>query len=269
MDKKTLVTSVALSGFLCAMGCALAQIHHPNGRSPISGPVMAPLTPALKARQDEKGRLDQAARAALDAGDYAEEEADARQSLSLGIGSGLCQDLLAQALYSQGKDQEALQVYKAMADAGDVFPRNLVPYAVLLLKSGHWAEAVNAYNKTLPFLPNGRLAEASSRFSPDVPQPKQLAVALHVAQGLTDIGDAGWGTRSKNEEGMREFAQALKLQPNSALTNYYYGFGWQQLDLKSRARAVYAPQAKAALQKAATLGSGDVKKKAEEALRGR
>ncbi len=265
MDKKTLVTSIALSGFLCAMGCALAQIHHPNGRSPISGPVMAPLTPALKARQDEKGRLDQAARAALDVGDYAEEEADARQSSSLGVGSGLCQELLAQALYSQGKDQEALQVYKVMSDAGDVFPRNEVPYARLLLASGQWVQAVNVYNKTLPFLPFGNQV-TNRRFSPDVPQPKELAVALHVAQGLTYDGDPGWGSHPRSEEAMREFDQALRLAPNSPLTNYYYGFGWQSLPLNSPTRIASTGRAKSAFQKAASLGNGEVKKAAEDAL---
>lgn len=267
MDKIKWVIGAALSVFVSAAGIALGQQHHPNGQS--TGRNIRQLTPAQKAREDLKWRLAQAAIAAQDAGDYAEAEDDAKQSTSVGQDSGLAQEVLASALNAQGKTQEALQAYKVMADQGDTFPRNEVPYARLLLETGQWAQAVTAYNKMLPNLPFGDMAEANSHFSPDVPQPKELAVALHVAQGLTDIGDAGWGTRSKNEEGMREFAQALKLQPNSALTNYYYGFGWQQLDLRSRARAVYAPQAKAALQKAATLGSGDVKKKAEEALRGR
>ncbi len=266
MDKKTLITSVALSSFLCATGCALAQLHRQNGRGPISGPVMAPLTPALKARQDEKWRLDQAAKTALDVGDYAEEEANARQSLALGVGSGLCQDLLAQALYSQGKNQEAFQVYKTISDQGGDFARNLIPYAVLSLKAGHWVEAVNAYNKALPSLSFGSVMVAGSHFSPDVPQPKELAVALHVAQGLTYEGEPGWGSHPRHEEAMRELDQALRLAPNSAVTNYYYGFCWQYLPLNGTTRAATAKRAKAALQKAASLDQGEIKKASEAAL---
>lgn len=266
MDKNRWVIGATFSIFLCATGCSLGQLHHPIGQSVAMTPV--PLTPALKAREDKKWRLDQAAIAALDTGEYAEAEDDARQSIAVGQDSGLAQEVLASSLNAQGRTQEALQAYKVIADGGGAFSRNLVPYARLLLESGQWAQAVIAYNTALTDLSFGEMMKANSRFSAEVPQPRELAVALHIAQGLVYASGDNLGTRSKHEEGMREFAQALKLQPNSALTNYYYGFGWQQLDLRSRARAVYAPQAKAALQKAAALGSGDVKKKAEEALRG-
>lgn len=261
MNKNRWMIGGTFGVFLCAAGIALGQIHHPARQS--MGMTPAPLTPALKARQDEKWRLDQAAVAALDAGQYAEAEDDARQSASLGAGSGLCQELLASALNAQGKTQEALQAYKVMADEGDTFPRNQVPYALLLLKSGQWAQAVAAYNKALPDLSD--MVQANSHFSPGVPQPKELAVALHIAQGLT-YGVATWGGHMRQEEAMGEFDQALQLAPNSPLANYYYGYGWQHLDLKSRMRVANAQRAKAAFQKAAALGGGDVKKAAGEEL---
>ena len=266
MDKNKWMIGGALGIFLCATVVALGQQHQPNGQSVGAGMTLPRLTPAQKAKEDEKWRLGQAAVAALDAGQYAEAESDARRSISVGQDSGLAQEILASALNAQGKTQEALHAYKVMADEGDTFPRNQVPYALLLLKSGQWAQAVTAYNKTLPYLPEGDIAEANSHFSPNMPQPRELAVALHVAQGLTYIGDAGWGSHSRHEEAMTEFAQALQLAPDAPLTNYYYGYGWQQLDLKSRTRIINTQRAKAAFQKAARLGGADVKKAATEEL---
>ncbi len=264
--------SVAALGVLfCATAIALGQSYHPTGHvhhaiEQSVGANPAPLTPAQKAKEDEKWRLDQAALAALDAGQYAEAEADAKQSISIGPDSGLAQEFLAVSLNAQGRTQEALQAYKVIADRGGDFARNLVPYAVLLLKSGQWAQAATIYDKALPYLPFGDMVNANSHFSPDVPQPRELAVALHIAQGLTYIGDAGWGSHSRHEEAMGEFDQALRLAPDSALANYYYGFGWQHLDLKSPTRVANAQRAKTAFQKAAALGGADVKKAAGESL---
>ncbi len=265
MGKNKWMIGGAVSIFLCATVVALGQQHRPNKQSVSGGMCIAPLTPAQKAAEDEKWRLDQAALAALDAGRYAEAEADARQSISIGPDCGLAQEFLASALNAQGRTQEALQAYKVIADRGGDFPRNLVPYAVLLLKTGQWAQAATIYNKMLPYLSEGNIARANSYFSPDVPQPKELTVALHIAQGLT-YGEGTWGGHVRNEEAMQEFDQALRLAPDSPLANYYYGFGWQNLDLKSPTRAANAQQARAAFQKAAEIGGPDVKKAAGEAL---
>ena len=266
MDKTKWMIGGALGIFLCATVVAMGQQRQHNGQGVGADMTRFHLTPAQKAKEDKKWRLDQTAAVALDAGQYAEAEADAQQSISIGQDSGMAQELLASALNAQGKTQAALQAYKVISDEGGVFPRNQVPYALLLLKSGQWTQAVAAYNKTLPFLGGADVIQANSHFSSDVPQPRELAVALHIAQGLTYIGDAGWGSHSRHEEAMREFDQALRLAPDSPLANYYYGYGWQHLDLKSRTRTANAQRAKAAFQKAAALGGTDVKKAAGEAL---
>lgn len=267
MDKNKWMIGGALGVFLCATVVALGQQHQPSGQSIGAGMTVLRLTPTQKAKTEEISRLGQAAVAALDASQYAEAESDARQSIAVGQDSGLAQEILASALNAQGKTREALQAYKVIADEGGVFPRNQVPYALLLLKSGQWTQAVTAYNKTLPYLGGADMIQANSHFSANLPQPQELAVAIHIAQGLTYIGDAGWGSRSRHEEAMGEFDQALRLAPDSPLTNYYYGYGWQHLDLKSRMRAANAPKAKVAFQKAAALGGADVKKAAGEELK--
>lgn len=252
MSRQIIGAAVAFS--LCATGYALGQIHQQTypATDLASGRTIRPLTPQEKAKMDQEWRLSQAAIAAQDAGDYAEEEADAQASIAIGQDSGLAQELLAYALNAQGKDQEAIQAYKVIADGGGEFPRNMIPYARLLLKSGHYAEAAAAYNKTLPSLPYSNVVQVSGPFSLNMPQPKKLDTALHVAQGLACL-EGGFGRRSQREEAMKEFNLALQQQPNSVVTNYYYNLGWEQLPLKSGMRQANAARAKAALNKAKQL----------------
>ncbi|MEO7719044.1 MAG: hypothetical protein ABIY70_22835 [Capsulimonas sp.] len=227
-----------------------------NGETPEQ--LKAHMT-AMSARDDKIYRLDLAAKAALSEGNYAQAETSAQQSVALGIGSGLGQELLAAALDAQGKSRKALQVYKRISDAGGVFPHNELPYALLLLKSGHWAQAVAEYNKQLPYNSGANLMLPRTKFSPEKPNPAALAAAIHIGLGLT----ASWGgyhgdfTARKNQY-LAQFRQAMKLTPNSPLANYYYGFGL--IDLGRFA------EAKAAFQKAASRDTGDLKVAAKNAI---
>ena len=90
-------------------------------------------------------------------------------------------------------------------------------------------------------------------------------VALHIAQGIVYKGDPGEDSSSPYVTAMRQYAKALQLAPNSALANYYYGYGWPHLPLRSPMKAATAQRAKAALRRAAALDRSGVKKAAEEA----
>lgn len=233
----------------------LGRIH--AGRIARATPAFQ--TPEQKARTDEENLLNTAALAAMDADQYAEAEDNAQQSIALGDCGGIAEEVLAAALNAQGKTQQALQAYKSMADEGDVFPRNQLPYALLLLKTGHWAQAVNAYNKQLPYLANGQLMATNSHFSPAVPQPKELETAIHIGLGLTeDWRGYNWKTAS-HEQTLTQFQQALALQPNSALANYYYGFRLQHIGRWRQAQVFF--------KKAAALGNADVKAAAQEEVK--
>ncbi len=216
---------------------------------------------------EQVGLLVQSAAISLHAGRYADAEAQAREALSLRpIDTG--EEVLAAALDAQGKNQEALQAYKKMVvDEKTGYLRVLLPYALLLLKSGQWGQAVGVYNQTLSPPGAGDFARANSRFSPDVPEPAALAVALHIVLGQEYSGQPDWAGESQNREAMAEYAKALRIAPNDALVNYHYGTGWQRLTPAEKAKFGNAAQARAALQKAANLGGGDVKKNAEEALK--
>ncbi len=260
-NKRTI--HVMFSVLLCISGSALGHAQQSTvpgaARLPDPGSVHVPMTPALKAELDEVYRLDQASAAALDAGQYAEAENNARQSLSIGHDSGLAQELLASALNAQGKKQEALEVYKEMTNEGDAFPRNQLPYALLLLNSGQWAPAVTAYNKALLTLADGKLVRANSHFSPVVLEPAALGTAIHIALGLTYNWSGSWGQHQQDDKALLEYTKALQLAPNSDLANFYYGYGLQKLGRKA--------QANAAFQKTVKMAKGEVKAAAEQALR--
>ena len=204
---------------------------------------------------------------ALHAGKYAEAEATERRSIALcPFHTGVPEEVLAQALDAQGKEQEALRVYQELVT--DRQPRNLLPYALLLLKSGQWAQAVATYNQGIALYSERDPVWANPRFLSDVPEPTALAVAIHIERGRLFNGAPDWAGEGQNTEALAEYAKALQLAPDSDLANYYYGVGWQQLSPAERAKAGgNEQQAKAALQKAMRLGKAPVKKAAQKALK--
>lgn len=278
MNRRDMWTrGLTVSAFLCAAGAALGQTP-PDGSharkthsaGAIAGMNIAPVTPEQRAALDRQWQLEDAAAKALDAGQPATAEADAREALScLRTDSGKGWEILAAALDAQGKNQEALRVYGSMARQEYNPPYVWLPYALLLLKAGQWAPAVAAYDKALPNINSDRgLLRANSHFSSDVPEPRALATAIHIALALTQINNGTWGGHMQNDKAMAHLRAALTLSPDSDLANYYYGYGWQQLSPAERAKIGNIQQAKAALRKAVLLGKGDVKKAALRALKG-
>lgn len=257
MNKQWVIGAI-ISISLGTLSVALGQTQRPVGPDAWSGHV--PYTPIQKAKSLEAYRLSHAAAAALAAGWYAYAETTARQALATGRDAGVAQEVLASALNAQGKEQEARQIYGAMAHAHGDHPRNLLPYALLLLKAGRWAPAVAAYNKALPHLADGDLMRASSHFSASVPRPMALATAIHIALGLTDGSGTDWAGHTQRDKALAEYTEALRLAPNSDLANFYYGYGLDQLGRTSQAASVF--------QRIANRSTGAVKHEAEAALNG-
>ena len=227
------ITNILLSTLFCSLAsaqCVQAQVVEQD-RIPISAQQLA--------LEDQATQLAQAAATALHTGNYAEAEEKARQAEAFSPLAGVPQEVLAAALYKQGKDQEALELYRMMATGKQ--PRNLLPYAQLLLKSGQWRQAATIYNQVLPHLPDvgphaetpvvhdGDLMTANSHFSPNVPEPAALATALHIARGMIYNATPDWAGEPQNTEAMAEYGKALQLAPNNALGNYFYSVGWQKL----------------------------------------
>lgn len=227
-----------------------------------------PITPEEEAVMQKAVTLTHDAASSLHAGRSAQAEKEARQALALGKDSGESEEVLAAALDAQGKDQEALHAYRVMVvDEEAQYPRVLFPYALLLLKSGQWEQAVTVYNRGIAQLSPQDILRANSHFSPDVPEPAALAVAIHIGRGVMYNAGSDWAGEDQHKEMMAEFGKALQLAPGADLANYYYGFGWERLEPKERARIGSIQQAKASLQKAILIGRADVKEAARKTLK--
>ncbi len=248
----------ALAFCLSVAPAALAQL-------PIN-PI--PITPEDQAIANKTAQLVHDAAASLHAGFYAQAEKEARQALALDKDSAVGEEVLAAALDAEGKNQEAYQMYHVMVvDEQAQYTRVLLPYALLLLKSGQWAQAVTVYNQAIAQFSEKDLLRANSHFSADVPEPAALAVAIHIARGVTYNAGSDWAGEGQHREMMAEFGKALQLAPDADLANYYYGFGWRNLDPKERAKMGSMQEAKAALQKAILLGKANVKEAARKVLK--
>ncbi len=279
MKKTTLFTTLAACSVVlpAALGQAPPLVPRPP-RNITGGDYNVPQTPKQQAASEQAGQLAQTAAADLHTGNYTQAEAEAREALAIND-DGRAEEVLAAALEGQGKDREALQQYQTIVDHYDTQPRNLLPYAGLLLKAGRWAQALAVYNQVLPHLPDvgphleativhdGDVIRANSHFSPDVPEPMALATAIHIARGMIYNTTPGWAATGQDTEAMTEYAKALQIAPGNALANYYYGVGWHKLSPAERVKFGHADQAKAALQKAAQSEDASVKNMAAETLK--
>ncbi len=246
IKKIILVSGIALSLFLTA-NLASAQPAPASLSSPASGVTLvtpggtsSPMTSQRRSRDQESRQLHSDAATALRAGNFAEAEELAREALSVVPVDADAQGILAVSLDAQGKTQGALDQYKTVAES-DSNARNLLPYSLLLLKSGQWEKALAIYNQAVSRFGAGSFMPNATRFSPDVPEPTALAVALHIELGRLYSTDSGWLTQPHEIAVMSEFAQALQLAPDNTVTNYYYGYGWQKLSPAERAKLAAKP----------------------------
>lgn len=245
---------------------------------------------------DKINDLDQAGTLALRNRNFAAAEADYRELLQVTAAPQMAPQTmlgpapyygLGEALAGQGKTAEAVAAYKM----GVYYPLNFTPeavavsqaienkpnlrgcsfpvdavawmkYALLLSQTRQNAEAFIVYSQAMRHVSDGNRSGITLFSTTVLPSPVVFQAAIHVALGLL-VNDAG----NDREQAMSEFDQALRLAPDAAVTNCYYGYGWQRLDLKSPIKAANALQAKAALTKAAASEDDNVKKAAEEAVK--
>ena len=257
----------------------------------LSGSRYQYLSPQEKAQSDAWmatiNRLDKAGTEALHLKNFAVAEASYRELVQMGTLGPFPYYGLGEALTGEGKTAEALAAYKTAV----YWPLNRDPQAIalgqamgitsnlrgccgssdaiewmkctlLLSQTGQNEEALSVYSEAVRHAPDTAHPEINRTFEGSLPSPVELQAAAHIALGLL-VNDTG----NDRELAMSEFAQAQKLAPEAAVTNFYYGYGWQRLDLQSKTRLADAPQARAALQKAALADDANVKKAASEALR--
>jgi tetratricopeptide (TPR) repeat protein len=258
-----LMTFITLIACAATMGSASAQQTRSFvgaiGGGPNSGP---PITPAQKAAWVKSGELEHKSVLALDAGQYTLAVANARQVLAIGGAQHdpTAETVLAYALVAQGKDQEALNQYGQMYSRGDQQPGDLLQYALLLLKHGHWSNAVDVYEKAVPNVgedvAKGReMLLAESAFSHDDPQPKELEANILIAIGMSGDLVSGLARKYRPERSLVELKRALDLEPDSPLARLAYAGGLRRSGRGGEALAEfkevankYTGEAKAAAQ---------------------
>lgn len=175
---------------------------------------------------------------------------------------------LAEAFVWEGRLVEADQTYRALiyqeplkwsSDAQET--RTTMGFAILLSQTRHWPEAVSVYKKSLVKATFQDAPKLDVEFDPQTPMPLLLQALAHTAMGLDYSGYAD------STAAFAEYSKGMQLQPDNALTNYYYGAGWQRLGPADRLKFGTAQQAKAALQKAVKIGNANVKAAALKALK--
>lgn len=240
-------------------------------------------TPQQTAARHQSDLMEKAGLAAMKSGDLVTAEADLRGAVAAGSWNSTAYCELAELFVAQGQTAKAIQVYRKLfygtqAETGmspdtvtaslnltrndfgtEAFPA-WMNYSILLSQAGEWHEAVSVYEQALPLAPGGQLPKINVHFSADSPEPVALQAAAHVARGLH------YSVQGSQNRAIGEFSGALQLEPNWAVTNYYYGYGWQRLSPDERSRYGTEQQARAALLKAVKVGKGDVKKAAQKAL---
>ncbi len=249
------------------------------------------ITPEEQAREKagmaETNELDHAGKEALRNKNFVLAETNYRELIQMGTLDFYSYYGLGEALAGQGKVAEAIAAYKTAI----YWPLNNSPeaiaasraienkpnlrgccggmdavawlkYALLLSQTGQNTEAFSVYSQAIRQV-NDPDHSGITLFSAGGPQsPSEFQSAVHIALGLLT-----GGMLTDHEQAMNEFDQALRLAPDAAVTNYYYGYGWQRLDPKSPTKTANASQAKAALTKAAASEDDNIKKAAAEAMK--
>ena len=236
--------------------------------SSVSAKTVVSETPEEAAAVQESYALVNQGETLLASGNYPAAEQDFRAALAIKSWNADADPGLAEALAAQGKTKEALQVYRALVyqypanlSSAAQTMRTLMRFASLLSQVGQWEEAVSVYKYGL------RRANFKDALNLDIPldlqnpMPLQLQALSHLAVGLE------YESHAENTPAFAEFNQGMRLQPDNALTNYYYGVGWQRLSPAERVKFGTAQQAKAALTKAVKIGNADVKAAAAKALK--
>ncbi len=146
-----------------------------------------------------------------------------------------------------------------------IAPDVLMRYALLLSKTGRYAEACQVYEWGLIPFQSGIQEEQEERdFALNMTaetfnKPRFEAMALTL-YGRSNIGTVIDGFLcGQDEEAILAYQKALRLRPNYAITHYYLGLSLERTGKKAEAKAAY--------QKAVELGTGELVRRAKSELR--
>ncbi len=279
LQLKTAINGAALLVF--STGCACAAPHAAStltgkdtGKAPAtlsrriasSGDASIIATPSslvtLTVEQAQQSNADvKEGQIAFVIGRWDAAEADFRHAVQMNPANPDALVGLAKTLEVEGKNAQSISVYRYLLNPKPHWGTSLegdpvlrMHFCLLLAGDGQWAEAMSVYNNTLARVSLGPSFPAITvPFNPDAPNLTFFQTMVHLRLGIVYSGMA------ENAQAFSEYQTAHNLQPEMAVTNYYYGTGWQQLNPKDKATIGNAAQAKAALEKASKMGIHDTR----------
>jgi tetratricopeptide (TPR) repeat protein len=207
--------------------------------------VVVPMTPDQRAAiASAHGMLADAARAE-DRGDFKGAEFAARHCLaSTTIYSGKAQLILAAALLAEGKYKDSAAIFSRICFTGED-PSVTMPYALSLLKSGQWSQALNEYRSELPRI-GSRLFNASDLLATDNdfdashPNYAGLEADIRIAMGFASADSDPVSGRHFPERNLAEFRKALALEPDSPLAKLAYAEGLEEIGRRTDAASAFS-----------------------------
>jgi Flp pilus assembly protein TadD len=133
---------------------------------------------------------------------------------------------LAEACERQGKDDDAIQAYRAMiyskgwGSSINHDPVTMMRYVLLLSKRGDWREAVAAYNDVEQRSQTGRGHPlVGLRFSETAPDWPTMRAVAHLVLGIRDA----YHGPVPSAEKMKHLEEAVKLRPQWPEAQLAYG----------------------------------------------
>jgi tetratricopeptide (TPR) repeat protein len=199
----------------------------------LRGKQLAALNSHVNRRQIAQAlSLNSAAELALDKGDYAVAESDARKAMARGWQKS--DSVLFTALVKEGKVKAASRYYSAVAAESDENVLFVAPYALLLLNTNHWAPALTAYEDMMNAAPCGDRKWTlryqlfnDNVYSIKIPNPRKLSADLHIVIGMNGLDWYTWSLKRhyRPEMDLAEFRKALAIEPGSPLTQLAFAYG--------------------------------------------
>ena len=224
--------------------------------------VIQPPTQEELAREIKAVNLWQASESALNARHYSLAESDARMGLSADPDFTAFRRIIASALLAQGKTREAVSLLSEIIKSNDILCDASLPYALILVRGGHWAYALSLYNRVLPTVGSifrgPDLLVENNDYSVDDPEPTALEADIHIALGIEEMDDYGINGPPSTQNKYDEFKKAYALEPDSQFARLCYAKGLHAVGKEDEARSMYREVMEAS--------SGRVKAEAEREL---
>lgn len=258
MKTISLGMAAAFASIILAAPTGFAQAQYPDHAYSGRGPV----DEAYEAKQKQASQAAEKGRDLLKKGDVDAAIESFNKAVTLSPSEAEAYIGLAEAYTAKGQYANALKAYRTL-----IYPASeknwvsnlandtatLMKFAILLSRTGQRAEAIQAYAKGLENLSRNSDPPLSVSFTTPNYNPAQFEAAARTAIGIKEY------RAGRNDSAITELQQAVRSQPRFALAYFYLGRALSDKGQRAEARAAF--------EKAAAFGRGEVKTPAQKALK--